>query len=496
MPSADETAVVTRLSMKTAASQLAYDRSKVTPGIVHLGVGAFHRAHMAAYIDALLPLDPTWGIIGASLRRADTRTALLEQDFLYTLVVRSAKGTTTRVVGSLLDVMEANTQRDELIAEMADPRIRIVSLTVTEKGYCHDPATGMLDPEHPDIVHDLASPAAPVSAPGLIVRALELRMQRGVLPFTVLSCDNLPANGHTTASIITGFAALRSPELQRHVKENVAFPSTMIDRIVPATTDEDRRLAATATGLEDAWPVITEPFTQWVVEDHFTLGRPPLERVGVELVADVAPFELMKLRMLNGSHSTLAYLGYLAGYEHVSEAMADRDFCALIHGLMTEEAMATLDMDKDFLAAYRDALLERFANPALKHRTWQIAMDGSQKLPQRLLGTIRDMLAKNLSVRRAALGVAAWMRYVTAVDEKGGAIEVRDPLAARLKSIAAEANGDAARLVDGLLGIREIFGDDLPRNPAFRAVLTEHLASLWKNGARETVRSLVAVGTP
>ena len=479
-----------RLSSANAAGLLPYDRSTVTPGMVHLGVGAFHRAHVAAYIDSILSLDPSWGIIGASLRRPDTRLALMEQDFLYTLVVRSAKGTESRVIGSLLDVLDANTQRDELLKAMADPRIRIVSLTVTEKGYCHDPATGKLDPSHPDIIHDLAHPEAPVSAPGLIVRALELRKGSGIPPFTVLSCDNVPANGQTTARIVTGLAAQRSMELGTHIRDNVSFPSTMIDRIVPATTEEDRRQVESGTGLQDAWPVVTEPFTQWVVEDRFTMGRPALEKAGVEFVGDVAPFELMKLRMLNGSHSTLAYLGHLAGCTYVSEAISDPGFRALIHGLMTEEVMATLPMEKPALATYRDALLERFSNPALKHRTWQIAMDGSQKLPQRLLGTIRDRLKKGLPVNRAALGVAAWMRYVTGIDENGRPIDVRDPLAERLRAIGDTAQRNPARLVEGMLLVREVFGEDLPQSAPFRRCLVQHLTSLYEVGAIRTVQRM------
>ncbi len=415
------------LNAARAGGRLPYDRSAVTPGIVHLGIGAFHRAHMAVYVDDLLGTDPTWGIIGASLRRPDTRDALAPQDFLYTLAVRGGAGTTTRVIGSILDVLDARTQRDALLATMADPRIRIISLTVTEKGYCHDPATRKLDARHPDIVHDLATPSAPVSAPGLLVRALEMRRRAGVAPFTVLCCDNLPANGETTASVVTGFAALRDPDLAAYIEQNVAFPSTMVDRIVPATSEDDRKFIFQATGLWDAWPVVTEPFTQWVIEDRFPGGRPAFETVGAELMSDVKPFELMKLRMLNGSHSTIAYLGYLAGYQFVNEAIADPAFRALVHGLMSEEVMPTLPAGVGDVAAYRDALLERFANPALKHRTWQIAMDGSQKLPQRLLGTIRDRLGRNLPVTRAALGVAAWMRYVTGIGEGGDAIEVKDP---------------------------------------------------------------------
>lgn len=471
---------------------MPYDRSGVAPAIVHLGVGAFQRAHIAPYVDEILVADPSWGIIGASLRSAATRDALAPQDFLYTLIVRSGAGASACIIGSVLDILDAATQRRELIAAMIDPRTRIVSLTVTEKGYCHDPATGEIDPRHPLVMRDLEHPELPATAPALIVRALELRRSAGIAPFTVLSCDNLPENGKTTARIVTGFASLRYQDLAQYIAGEVAFPSTMVDRIVPATTDADRQLAHRLTGLADAWPVVTEPFSQWVIEDCFPSGRPPFERAGVQLVADVRPFELMKLRMLNGSHSTIAYLGYLGGYEHVSEAIADPAIHALIRGLMTEEVMGTLPGHFQDLGAYRDSLLERFRNPALRHRTWQIAMDGSQKLPQRLLGTIRDRLAHGLPITRAALGVAAWMRYVTGIDEKGSPIEVSDPFAPRLKAITDAAGGSPTAIVDGLLQIAEIFGDDLPRNDAFRAELIGHLSSLFRRGAIETTRRICA----
>jgi fructuronate reductase len=477
-----------RLSTVSLKAPLGYNRSIVTPGIVHLGVGAFCRSHIAVYVDDLLVTDPSWGIIGASLRKSDTRNALAPQDFLYTLVVRSGTSTTMRVIGSLLNVIDATTQRDELLAAMTDPSIRIVSLTVTEKGYCHDPATGEIDPRHPDIVHDVAYPETPVSAAGLIVRALELRWENEAAPFTVLCCDNLPANGETTARIITGFAALRDRSLTQRIASEVSFPTTMVDRIVPSTTMEDRQSVLEEMRLWDAWPVVTEPFTQWVIEDRFQLGRPRFESVGAQLVADVRPFELMKLRMLNGSHSTLAYLGYLAGYEFVSDAIADPAFHALISDLMTDEVVITLPKNVGDPYAYRDALLDRFANPALKHRTSQIAMDGSQKLPQRLLGTIRDRLASGLPATRASLGVAAWMRYVTGVDDRGRQIDVRDPLAKRLRAISDQAGGVAANLVSGLLEVREVFGEDLRQNEVFRAVLAGHLSSLFEKGALETVR--------
>jgi fructuronate reductase len=471
-----------------AAAQLPYDRSRTTPGIVHLGVGAFHRAHMAVYVDDVLRQENAWGIIGASLRRSTTRDALAPQGFLYTLGVQSSAGLATRVIGSILEVLDAATQQRALIAAMADPAIRIVSLTVTEKGYCHDPATGALDPSHPYVIHDLAHPAAPVTAPGLIVQALEARRAKGVAPFTVLCCDNLPENGKTTQRIVAGFARLRDERLAAYIEDEVAFPCTMVDRIVPATTEADRRLMHEATALADAWPVMTEPFSQWVIEDRFPAGRPPLEIAGAQLVDDVRPFELMKLRMLNGSHSILAYLGYLAGHEHVNEAIADPSLRTLIHAFMTEEAAPTLPRDLHDLAAYRDALLARFCNPALRHRTWQIAMDGSQKLPQRLLGTIRDRLAQELPVRRAALGVAAWMRYVMGVDERGNRIDVKDPLASRFQDIVSRCAGRPADIVDALLGIAEVFGQDLPRHDRFRAELVGHLAMLLRRGASETVR--------
>lgn len=482
---------MTRLTNATLPTPLPYDRKSVTPGIVHLGIGAFHRAHMAVYVDDLLPSDPSWGIIGASLRRGDTRDALAPQDFLYTVAIRDAAGTTNRVIGSIIDILDANTQRDELIAMLADPRIRIVSLTVTEKGYCHDPATGELDPNHPDIVHDLANPTAPISAPGLIARAIELRRDAGIAPFTVMSCDNLPVNGKTTQRIVTGFAQLRSPDLADYIAQHVAFPSTMVDRIVPATTDADRETVRTATGRDDAWPIMTEPFTQWVIEDRFVSGRPAFELAGAQMAGDVEPFELMKLRMLNGSHSTMAYLGYLSGYQYVSEAVADPAIRTLIHGLMTQEAMPTLPMDQAELGRYRDQLLARFANPALKHRTWQIAMDGSQKLPQRLLGTIISRSESGKSFTRLALGVAAWMRYVTGIDEHGNPIEVKDPLAARLRAIADDAGRDAGNLADGLLDVTEIFGTKVPNLPGLRQEVIAHLTSLFVNGAQATARSIV-----
>lgn len=492
---------MTRLSASTLANAPAgvrlpdYDRSQITPGIVHLGIGAFHRAHMAVYVDDLLKDNPDWAIVGASLRRPDTKEALEPQDGLYTVAIRDAEGTHPRIIGSILKVLDANSEREELLALMAGPAIRIVSLTVTEKGYCHDPATGELDQRHPDIVHDLANPTAPKSAPGMLVEALARRKAAGIAPFAVMSCDNLPSNGATVKRIVTRFASLRDGALGEYVA-GVAFPGTMVDRIVPSTTDADRETVAGLIGAEDAWPIMTEPFTQWVIEDHFPQGRPPFEKAGAQLVEDVEPFERMKLRMLNGSHSTMAYLGYLAGYDYISDVMGDPDFVKLIHGLMTEEAMPTLDMPGVDLGAYRDQLLDRFRNPALKHRTWQIAMDGSQKLPQRLLGTIRERLKAGQGFERLGLGVAAWMRYVTGIDEKGDNIDVRDPLAMRMMAIAADAGGDAEALYEGLVGLVEVFGTDLAENQVFGETVATHLDDLFEIGVKATVRALVEGDTP
>jgi len=471
--------------LPAAIARPAYDRAAARVGIVHLGVGAFHRAHQAVVIDDLLAAHPHWAILGASLRSPATAEALGPQDGLYTLAVSGPQGVSHRVIGALKGVLTLPGDLPALLAAMADPMVRIVTLTVTEKGYLHDPATGRLDERHPDVVADLANPDAPRSAPGLLAAALAARRAAGVAPFTVLCCDNLAQNGRTVRAVVTRLAALRDPGLGAWVADSVAFPCAMVDRIVPATTEADRDAVARALGLRDAWPVVTEPFLQWVIEDHFPAGRPPFENAGAQMVADVAPFELMKLRMLNGAHSSLAYLGYLAGLQTVAEVMAQAPCAAFLRALMTQEIMPTLAAPAD-LAAYRDALLARFANPGLKHRTWQIAMDGSQKLPQRLLGTIRDRLAAGQPIDRLALGVAGWMRYVAGRDDAGRPIDVRDPLAARFAEVAAQAAGPEA-LMRGLLGIEAIFGADLPAEPRFTAPLLAALERLTRDGAAAAV---------
>jgi len=472
-----------------AVARPRYDRVRARAGIVHLGIGAFFRAQQAVLIDDVLGVgDLAWGVVGASLRSPDTRDALAPQDWLYTLAIRDQSGSRHRVIGALREVLVAPENPEKLLHAMSDPDVRIVSLTVTEKGYCHDPATGRLDEAHPDIRHDITAPHEPRSAPGFLLEALARRRAVGTAPFTILTYDNLPSNGRIVHGILSRLAEIRDSDLGRFVANEVACPSTMLDRIVPATTAEDRAEVARALGLEDTWPVVAEPFSLSVIEDRFPAGRPNFASDDVKLVADVVPWERMKLRLLNGSHSTLAYLGYLAGYETIADTMVDANFVALIRGLMDEEVMPTLNVPPgaDF-AGFRRSVPKRFANPALKHRCWQIAMDGSQKLPQRLLGTARERLQAGGPIPRIALAVAAWMRYVTGRDENGQPIDVRDPLAVRLRQIADATGPVAGRLAPALLAVEEIFGRDLAADPRFAQPVTSALERLYAIGARRTV---------
>jgi fructuronate reductase len=468
----------------------AYDRKALAPGIVHLGVGAFHRAHQAVYTElALAQAFGPWGICGVSLRRPEARDRLAPQDGLYTVAERDGAGARLQVVGCLTQLLVAPEDPGAVVEAIAAPATAIVSLTVTEKGYCHDPASGRLDWSQPDIRHDLAAPARPRSAVGMLVAGLERRRARQVAPPTVLSCDNLPANGRTLRGLVLALAARRDEALARWIEAEVAFPCSMVDRIVPATTAADIAQIEAMLTVHDAAPVVCEPFRQWVIEDRFAGPRPAWELAGAELVADVAPYEEMKLRLLNGSHSALAYLGCLAGFAHVAEVMAAPDFAAFVRKLMAEVA-PTLHVPSD-LEAYQAALLARFANPALAHRTSQIAMDGSQKLPQRLLGTIRDRLRAGAPIDHLALAVAAWIRYAAGPDEQGRPIAVVDPLAGRFAAISAAAGRDPAALARGFFEIGEVFGTDLPRDARCTAAVTAWLAALLARGARATVADCV-----
>ena len=456
-----------------------YDRTAITPGIVHLGVGAFHRAHQAAYVDECLAAGELgWGIVGASLQSASTADALGPQDGLYTLAERGSDGERLRVIGSIEEVLVAPHDPGRLLDALTDPDIRIVTLTITEKAYLRN-AAGDLDTRHPGIVADLANPATPQTAHGFLVEALARRRAAGAKPFTILSCDNLPSNGATLHRLLVQFAALRDADLAKHV-ESVSCPSSMVDRIVPATTDADRARVSKTLGVEDAWPVMTEPFRQWVIEDDFPTGRPDWERLGVEMVRDVRPFEEMKLRLLNGAHSSIAYLGLLAGHDTVAKSFGDPVIRGFVQALWAEAAPtlprdAGLDPQK-----YVAALTERFDNTALQHRTAQIANDGSQKLPQRILGTVLDRLAAGAGADRLMLAVAAWIRAVELRGTKLPSGHFTDPLDAPLAKIAqtAQPAKDTVATVFELAG----FAGGSAHRAALENLVSAHLDTLRKQG--------------
>jgi mannitol 2-dehydrogenase len=484
-------------SLPDSVSRPTYDRSRVRTGIVHLGVGGFHRAHQAMYVDRLLEQGQAqdWGICGVGVLPSDRRMAevMAAQDCLYTLVVKHPDGTLEpRVVGSIVEYLLAPDDPDAVIEKMAAGTTRIVSLTVTEGGYNVDPATGEFDATAPDVVADLQPGAVPRTSFGLVTDALVRRRDRGLAPFTVVSCDNIEHNGDVARRSFAAFAALRDRDLGAWVEREVPFPNSMVDRITPATTDEDRAEVTRNFGVEDRWPVISEPFTQWVLEDRFSLGRPPLEDAGVQIVDDVEPYELMKLRLLNASHQALAYLGYLAGYRLVHDAARDPLFQRFLLGYMEEEATPTLrpvpgiDLDD-----YRRNLIARFSNAAIRDTLTRLAFDGSERLPKWLLPVVRENLATGGEVRRSAAVVAGWARYAEGVDEQGQPIEVvdrrRDSLMARARR---QREDPLAFLAD-----RELFGD-LVDDDRFTSPYRATLASLHGHGARATLEELVGAPVP
>ncbi|SNR28258.1 fructuronate reductase [Puniceibacterium sediminis] len=456
-------------------------------GIVHLGLGAFFRAHGAIYVsESMAKSGGDWGILAASIKSPGTRDSLAPQSYAYTALEAGPDGDTAQVIEVIEDMFVAPEDPAALVTAMADPGVKIVTLTVTEKGYCHNPATGDLNLAHPDIAHDLTDPL-PRSAPGFLVRALQARRAAGLRPFTVLTCDNLPHNGSVVRKAVLDLAQAIDPDLAAWIATEGRFPSTMVDRIVPATKPADLDRVAALTGRADAAPVIHEPFRQWVIEDDFVDGlRPDLAAVGVELVTDVAPFELMKLRMLNGTHSSLAYLGYLAGHETISDTVADPVFADFARHLWSTEIIPTLTAPEGTdLNAYADVLLERYKNPAIRHLTWQIAMDGSQKLPQRMLGTLTDATTPCPGLY---LAVAGWMRYVGGVDEKGGAIDVRDPLADTLKRLSDGSDAPADK-VAALLALRDVFSQQVADK--IKAPVTAAYETLLTKGARAAVQEVL-----
>ncbi|WP_105282880.1 fructuronate reductase [Escherichia sp. MOD1-EC5457] len=472
----------------------SWDHSRLESRIVHLGCGAFHRAHQALYTHHLLEsTDSDWGICEVNLMLGNDRVLienLKKQQLLYTVAEKGAESTELKIIGSMKEALHPEIDGCEgILNAMARPQTAIVSLTVTEKGYCADAASGQLDLNNPLIKHDLENPTAPKSAIGYIVEALRLRREKGLKAFTVMSCDNVRENGHVAKVAVLGLAQARDPQLAAWIEENVTFPCTMVDRIVPAATPETLQEIADQLGVYDPCAIACEPFRQWVIEDNFVNGRPDWDKVGAQFVADVVPFEMMKLRMLNGSHSFLAYLGYLGGYETIADTMTNAAYRKAAFALMMQEQAPTLSMPEGTdLNAYATLLIERFSNPSLRHRTWQIAMDGSQKLPQRLLDPVRLHLQNGGSWRHLALGVAGWMRYTQGVDEQGNAIDVVDPMLAEFQKINAQYQG--AERVKALLSLSCIFADDLPQNADFVGAVTAAYQQLCERGARECVAAL------
>jgi mannitol 2-dehydrogenase len=470
----------------------SYDRSALTVGVVHFGVGGFHRAHQAMYHDRIMErgegLD--WAICGVGVMPFDRRMkeVMDAQDGLYTLVLKHSDGTyEPRVIGAIAEYLFAPDDPEAVIEKMTAESTRIVSLTVTEGGYNIHNVTGDFDAENPDVVHDVQPGATPRTTFGLITEALRRRRERGVIPFTVMSCDNLQGNGDLTKRVFTAFARLRDRELGDWVEANVRFPNSMVDRITPATTDADRAEVQERFGIDDLWPVVCEPYTQWVLEDSFSAGRPPYEAAGVQVVEDVEPYELMKLRLLNASHQSLCYFAYLAGYRLVHDAAQDPLFSAFLLGYMDEEGTPTLAAVPGVdLGAYKHTLIERFSNPQVRDTIARLCAESSDRIPKWLLPVIRHQLATGGDIKRSAAVVASWARYAEGIDEQGEPIEVVDRLKDSLMAIARRQREDA----DAFIANREVFGD-LVDDERFVGEYRWALRSLHEHGARATLESLV-----
>jgi len=469
----------------------SYDRSAVSIGIVHFGVGGFHRAHQAMYLDRLMNEGKAmdWGICGVGTMPHDARMrdVMAEQDCLYTLVVKHPDGTLEpRVIGSIARYLFAPDDPEKVLETLADPATRIVSLTITEGGYHVHPVTGEFDAADPGLQADLEPGAVPGTVFGLVTEGLRRRRDRGVPAFTLMSCDNIPGNGHVAQRMITAFARLKDPELADWVEREVPFPNSMVDRITPVTTEDDKSRLAEEFDLQDGWPVVCEPFTQWALEDAFSDDRPPFEDVGAQLVPDVEPYELMKLRLLNASHQALCYLGYLAGYRYAHEVCQDELFTSFLLGYMDLEATPTLapvpGVDLD---AYKHQLIERFANPEVRDTLARLCAESSDRIPKWLVPVVRERLAAGGDVRYSALVIASWARYAEGVDEQGEPIEVVDRMRDTLVERARRQKEDPLVFVSD----RDLFGD-LVDDERFVTAYRWALDSLHGKGARATLEVL------
>ena len=452
-------------SIKAGVTAPAYDRAKTQIGIVHFGPGAFHRGHQAWYMDTLLERDPRWAICGAELRPPGFGAALVPQDCLYVVAELDTK-TRFRVVGSLKEYLSAMDSADRIFSRLTLAQVKLVTLTVTEKGYCLDGA-GTLDFHHPDIIHDLEHPTTPVSAIGWVTEGLARRKAMGLAPFIAMSCDNVVGNGHKLRTAVLSFAAARGDKnLLTWIADEVRFPCTMVDSITPAADEAFKQNVAEAVGLRDDAPVQRESFVQWVIEDILGPEAPDLASVGASLTNDVAAYEQAKIRLLNGAHSTLTYVGLLSGHASVGEAIADRRLGDFVARLMREDIAPSLRVVRGLdLEAYIEAILQRFRNPALTHRLDQIACDGSQKLPYRFMGTIADALTAGRPISRLAVPIAAWMRFVA--REAKERRQINDPLGTVLTKIGLECIGDAQADLPRFLALEAVFPRELAKEERF-----------------------------
>jgi fructuronate reductase len=464
----------------------------VRPGIVHLGLGAFHRAHQAVYTEeAIAAAGGDWAIVGVAPRSPLLIERLAAQDGLFSVTSVDAAESATRVVGVLAAVRHAPSDPSAIVALLADPAIRVVTLTVTEKAYALDPATGRLRADDA-VLADLSQDQPPSTVPGLLVRGLLARARADAGPIALVSCDNLPSNGRRLHSLVD--QALRlcaAPLPDGWLTENVTFPGTTVDRIVPASTPDTLDRARLALGVTDLAAVLAEPYKQWVIEDYFPGGRPAWERAGAVLTDDAGPWERLKLRMLNGVHSALAYLGALAGCETIASALTLPGMVTYLDRLADEDIAPSLNPPPGVSAVdYGRAVRERFANPVIEHRTLQVAMDGSQKLPQRILHTLLDRRASGASPRWGALVVAAWMRFVQGRGDGGQVLPLDDPLAPRIGDALAGASGSPAVVVDALLGLDAVFPAELAADTEIRRLIVEWLEALTRHGVRDTLGGL------
>ncbi|MEP1552441.1 MAG: mannitol dehydrogenase family protein [Paraglaciecola sp.] len=470
---------------------------KASATIVHLGIGAFHRAHQAVYTNnanvlAAQAVEDIWSIIGVSLRSATVRDQLVPQDCFYNVVESDVSGSNRFLVSAIENVLVAPENPQAVLDAMCAEKTQIVSLTVTEKGYCHDVVSGDLNLQNLDIQHDLANLDSPKTAIGFIVAALKYRHDNALPAFTVLSCDNLPSNGKTLAKVVLQFAEKIHPALAAWIEQQAKFPNTMIDRIVPATTADDIDKFSQRYGYHDLAMVKTERFSQWVIEDNFVGKRPAWQKVGANIVNDVDAYENAKLRLLNGAHSSLAYIGYLTGLDFVHQVMENPELTRFLTHLMKVEIAPTIVAPQGLdLQQYCDDLLQRFSNPELHHRTYQIAMDGSQKVPQRLLHTVEYKLKNNQAFDGLSFAIAGWLRYTMGVDEAGAAIEVQDPRAEQLAEIYKQHANNSDELINAYLHVHSIFPESLQSYPAFKESLNYWVSLIQELGAKAALDKLL-----